>query len=173
MAADAASRAIDQATGRQFGSATQTRTYRPRWHRNGWYVDTEDIMSVTSVANHDSTAITDFILTPRNAVPNGRPYTGIEFHGGTPFAWYGGYPVNHHHSVITVTGEFGWTAVPEAIKLATQIAAGRLYERRNSPGGVLTQRDIDDTSYHWASSAELDADVLATIRPYVRVWAAA
>ncbi|ORA38701.1 hypothetical protein [Mycobacterium aquaticum] len=130
-------------------------------------------MSVTSVANHDSTAITDFILTPRNAVPNGRPYTGIEFHGGTPFAWYGGYPVNHHHSVITVTGEFGWPEVPEPIKLATQIHASRLYARRDTAAGPLIQKDVDDVSYKWGTATDLDADVESTIRPFRRIWAAA
>lgn len=168
---EAASRAIDQATGRQFGSATQTRTYRPRWARNCWYVNTDDIVTLSAVENHDGTEITDYVLTPRNAVPNGKPYTGIEFHSA-PFGWYAGYPVNHHHSVITLTGVFGWPEIPDAITLATQIQAARLYARRDSISGPLSSEKVDDVAYGYGSLTELDSDVLTVVAPYRRHWVA-
>jgi hypothetical protein len=179
---EAASRAIDQACGRQFGlTDSQSRTYQPKWHRDRWHVDIDDVMGAITVetVTHDGTVIdtiTDYLLTPRNAVPNGKPYTGLEFHGNVSFGGWSGYAwgyTPHHHHAVKVTGQFGWLEIPEAIKLATQIQAGRLYERRDTPAGQLIRKDVDDTKLMWGAATELDADVLATVRPYIRHWAAA
>lgn len=186
---EAASRAIDQATGRQFGSASQSREYMPDWKRGRAYVKTHDMAGVpTLVETLDSNGnvvdtITNFVVTPRNAVQDGQPYTGLEY-GGFGGDWYGGYSwygygygyCYPHPSprLVRVTAEFGWAAIPDPIKLATLMQAARWNERREYVGGPLTAQKVDDLEYKWAAtgSRELDPDVAAIVAPFRKVWAA-
>lgn len=178
MPLETASRAVDRETGRQFGSATQTREYEARWHRDRWYLDVDDLIEPTTVETirEGGTVIqeiTDYVLTPRNAVPNGKPYRGIEmrsFSGSSwwPYGWHCEYPAKR---LVRVTGEFGWESVPDAIVQATLIQAGRFLQRRTSPLPLQVQQ-IDDIRYQWGSSRELDPDIAASVGPYVRRWGA-
>ncbi|MDF3336002.1 hypothetical protein P3H80_01135 [Mycolicibacterium septicum] len=38
--------------------------------------------------------------------------------------------------------------------------------------GPLVEREIDDVRDKWGTATELDADVLRSIRPYVKLWVA-
>lgn len=75
---------------------------------------------------------------------------------------------------MRVSPWWGWTNVPSAIKYAILVQAARFYERRQNVGGALTSQQVDDVSVGWAASAnqDLDADVLTSIAPYRRLWAA-
>lgn len=181
---EAASRAIDQATGRQFGSATQTREFTPDYWQGRTYVKTTDLAAVpTLVETLDSNGtvidtITSFVVTPRNAVPDGRPYEGIEYGGFGGYSWYGyGYGNCYPHPsprLVRVTAEFGWPEIPDPIKLATLMQAARWNQRREYVEGPLTKQKVDDLEYGWAAtgSRELDADVAAIVAPFRRHWAA-
>ncbi|SHU12679.1 Uncharacterised protein [Mycobacteroides abscessus subsp. abscessus] len=178
---EAASRAIDKATGRQFGlTDSQTREYTPRWDRGRTVVDTDDMAAVPTLVEtlaSDGTVVdtvTNFVVTPRNAERNGKPYTAIEY-GGMGGDWWYGYGYGNcypHPSVRTVrvTAEFGWGAIPNAIVQATLIQAGRFLQRRTSPMPLQMQQ-IDDIRYQWGAG-ELDADIAASLGPYVRHWGA-
>lgn len=97
----------------------------------------------------------EFTPLPRNAPANGRPWTRLEVAG---------------RGEVAVTGEFGWPEVPDAIKLATLIQAGRFYGRRVSVGGPLSGERIDDVAYTYGTTTELDADVAVSIADYIRSW---
>lgn len=175
---EAASRAVDHAANRQFGSTTATLEFMPVFHKGRWFAETEDLQSVTGVAlvHNDGTVIqdiTDYILTPRNAALNNRPYTWVEWRGmGSPSYWYeygwGYYPHPAQHPV-QVTGQFGWAAVPQPIQLATRIQAGRFYERQTTVMPLNSQR-IDDVSYSFTQN--LDPDIETSIAPFRRQWGA-
>jgi hypothetical protein len=184
LATEAASRAIDKATGRQFGSADgpTARWYHPERarHEHRYFgvpryrnlrhphgVDIDDLMSVDGLevlvdVGGAYQAVTDYDLTPLNGAANGRPWTRLET--STPL-----------YGRIQITATWGWTAVPDAVKLAALIQAGRFYERALTPGGQLTNKRVDDVELGWsvAGTADLDADVLASVAPYRRLWAVA
>ncbi|MFN6550663.1 hypothetical protein ACP6C7_18840 [Mycolicibacterium septicum] len=172
LAIEAASRAIDQACGRQFGvvDEPEPRFYEPQWHRNHWYLDVDDLMTDESLAIETvdiSGAVVNTlsgVLTPRNAAPVGKPWRRIELAPGSPV----------RGDFVRVTAKWGWTNVPGAIILATKIQAGRWYARRENVGGPLTLHEVDDVRYGWAAgqNTDLDSDVLASIAPYRKLWVA-
>jgi hypothetical protein len=167
LSIEAASRAIDQATGRQFGqsAAPEIRYFPAEYDRKRglWHADVDDVSTTVGlVVEIDDAAVESYFLAPVNAASKGRPYTAIEFLPHQSF------------QRLAVTARWGWAAVPDSIKLGCLIQAGRLFERRDSPGGPLIGRKVDDVDYRWGNaSIELDADVLTSIAPYRRVWAAA
>ncbi len=179
---EAASRAIDQATNRQFGqTAGQTRSYIPKWHLDRWYVDNLDDMPGQPAAVNivdDSGAVlqpvTAWVMTPRNAPNNNRPFEGMEFYGvGVGDYGYGGYGFGFPYPLpvrrlVQVTGVFGWSAIPQPIQLATQIQAARFYERQSTVMPLTSQR-VDDVAY---SFSQLDPDIEASIAPFRRQWGA-
>jgi hypothetical protein len=186
-AIEAASRAIDQAAGRQFGSAVATRRFRPEdrgehhrhifgpWEYPWWYgghrrhrthLDIDDLASADSlevlheVFGGGLQALTEFELLPLNAEPNGRPMTSLETH-------------HFLHGIVQITGTWGWVAVPDTIRQATMIQAGRIVGRREFPDSPPLDKQVDDVRLKWAPrSTELDPDVCAMIAAYRRLWTA-
>jgi Phage gp6-like head-tail connector protein len=146
LAVEAASRSVDEITGRYFWQGTDTRTYVPQ---NIYGQQLDDIVSVTSfmtdstgsgVYDQTWTLGTDYQLTvsPQqyNAGAKGEawPYTGFNILGPKfiPYVW----PWSHQNR-IQVTGVFGWPAVPLAVKQASLIAAADLFKRKDAFFGVL------------------------------------
>ena len=170
---EAASRAIDKATGRQFGrvGSPQTRRFTPTWFKDRWIIDVDDLMDddLTIEVDNDQDGIaeaeiTAYTLTPVNAAPQGRPWTSVEILPVSAVK-----PNGLPHSVH-VTATWGWTTVPREIRLACLIHAARLYERRNNIGGPLNRKRVDDVELGWATDT-LDADVMAIVAPFRRWWA--
>jgi hypothetical protein len=164
LACETASRAIDHATGRQFGvlSTAEARWYPAECRAGQWSADIDDLMTTTGLTVETATGdpVTEYRLTPRNAAPLGRPWTRLELFTRAPDG-------------VKVTARWGWTAVPEPVKLATLIQAARLYERRRNVAGPLTSERVDDVSYSYhGGAADLDADADAIIAPYRKLWAA-
>lgn len=178
LACDSASRAIDQNCSRQFGllSSSEFRWYTATFIRDRWIIPIDDLMTEASLTievdnDGDGTPeaeITEYRLTPVNSAAIGRPWTAIEVLPSSTVK-----PNGMRHSV-RISARWGWTNVPNAVKLATLMQAARLYERRNNVAGQLTGKEVDDVRYTWGASAavELDPDVLAAIAPYRRLWAA-
>lgn len=140
---EAASRALDGATGRRFyldPDATSVRIYTPdSFHQ----LEINDLVALTSVKvdrtgdgifEETWTLGTDFILEPINVDQEAKPWERIVTRR-LRNRWF---PVYIEQSV-QVTGQFGWPVVPADIKAATRILATKLVKRvREAPFGVVT-----------------------------------
>lgn len=170
LALTAASRAVDEATDRQFGVLTvaAARYYQPIWSavHGRWMAHIDDLQTITSlVVKSDlgrdgvyETTITDFRLWPVNAAGDGFPWTEMVF--GT------GASVSPDPGSLEVTALWGWTAVPDTVKDATLLQASRFYKRRDSPYGVAGSPDMGN---ELRLLAKVDPDVAVMLRPY-RAW---
>jgi hypothetical protein len=142
---EAASRLIDGYTMRSFYNAgTAVRYFAPD---NAIYLPIDDAISISEVATSsdiDSTydviwATTDYQKEPLNGRVDGLggwPTTGIRAIDNYDFY------VNNGQALARVTGVWGWSAVPIAIKQATIIQASRIFKRLDSPLGVLSSPDM-------------------------------
>ena len=143
MAISAASRGIDEYTGRRFDSdvtgATITRYYSPQEPQ---YLSIDDLVTAATVAS-DLTgtgvfdtiwvANRDYVLAPLNAAADGWPYEQIRPHPASAQR-FPAWPRS-----VAVTGQWGWpTAIPDNVREATTILAIRLLKRaREAPFGVV------------------------------------
>ncbi len=115
-----------------------------------------DLVSAASVTQN-GTAVTAYRLEPRNVSgPETRPYTSIRLTSGTftesrPDAL----------SEVTVTGVWGWPAVPAAVKQACRLQVARMFKRADSPLGVAGFGEFGVIRI-----TTLDPDVRALLQPY-------
>jgi len=119
-------------------TSSQTRYYTAtRWD----FVLTDPIVTVTALAtdingtgNYTQTWSTnDYVLAPRNASLDSRPYTEIDV---TPFST-GTLNFPTSYLGVKVTGTFGWPSVPAAVKQASLIQAGAIWASRTAPFGAI------------------------------------
>lgn len=156
----AASRSIDNATGRQFGQvgAAIDRFYTPVYDRDerAYFAEIDDIQDVTGLTVQDENGNDlTYKLLPRNAPADGEPYTRMRVAVGDE---------------ITVHALFGWSAVPDVVPAALLMQANRLAARRDSPFGIAGS---PSEGSELRLLARLDPDVELTLRPVVRKWWAA
>ena len=175
LAIAAASRAIDQATGRQFGllDTSAARYFTARWDSREcqWVVPCDDLMTTTDLSVAVDTVgegdydqvLTGVVPCPRNAVGTGRPWTELRVARGLSVQPAG------IADGVRVTARWGWSSVPDAIKQATLLQASRLLSRRDSPYGIAGSAELGS---EMRLLARLDADVAVAVRPYRRVWGA-
>ncbi len=160
LVCDAASRAVDRATGRQFGvTEPEERTYQAEHFRGRTLVNIDDLMTTDDLLIEvDGTEVTDFTLCPPNASQKGKPWTHLTIPGAV-------------HGWVVITARWG-QPTPEAIKMACLIQAGRWYDRRTNPAGSLTTKRVDVVEYQWSAAQpqDLDPDVLASIAPFRKLW---
>lgn len=171
LAIESASREIDGYCERVFYSTTGTRVYAPT---NVYTLTTDDIVSVTTLKSssngvtYDTTWTTsDYQLEPLNGVAGGlvTPYTRIRAVGNYLLpAWATGTIYNLEAS-MQVTGVFGWSAVPTAIRQATVILAMRIFKRLDAPLGMITN-DMGSMRV-----GRFDPDVEALVAPFRKVSA--
>jgi hypothetical protein len=146
LAAESASREIDQICGRYFWQAADTRVYMPD---SIYRQTTDDIVSVTSLKvdfDGDGTYETTWTqnvdyrleagIGQYNTTAKGEPwpytgYTVLQASKPIPFVWPWSNPTR-----IQIQGVFGWPAVPSAVKQATLIMASDLLRRKDAPFGV-------------------------------------
>ena len=137
-AVNAASRAIDQATGRFFFSTDETRYYTPEY--NAKAIDIADLHTLTSLEVDIGgsgtyttwTSESDFWLTPDNAALNGYPWTQVRLRTQKQYAW----PCWHRS--VKITGSFGWSEIPSAVRqYAMFLALKLLYRTRHAPFGIV------------------------------------
>lgn len=115
-----------------------------------------DLVSASAVTE-DGVTITAYRLEPRNTSgPETRPYTSIRRTSGT---WSESTPEDL--SEVTVTGVWGWPAVPSAVKQACRIQASRMFKRADSPLGVAGFGEFGVVRV-----STLDPDVKALLEPY-------
>lgn len=147
LAVQAASRSIDELTGRYFwrSASSEVRTYIPT---SIYDQKLDDLVSVTSVmVDYDGDGIYETTWTENvefqlyayqgnyntTALGEQWPYTGFNIVGPQfiPIVW----PWSHLNRV-QVTGVFGWPAVPSSIKQATLLAAADLFRQKDAPFGI-------------------------------------
>lgn len=170
LAIDAASRAVDRACNRQFGSVTpvQARKYTAEWDRRRcrWVISVDDLMDATGLTvTVEAGAVTPTVLQPVNAPQTGRPWTRLVVDPDSAVK-----PTGREEDEVTVTALWGWTVVPDTIKQATLLQASRIFTRRNAPFGVAGSPEMGS---ELRLLAKVDPDVEVAVRPYVRWWAAA
>jgi len=170
MLLDAASRAVEDFTGRQFNKTTTAseRHYRAVDPRR---VPVDDFHTTTDLAvKVDGTAwdATDFESSPYDGVYKGR--------SGWPFfdllAVNRIWPGPTRRATVAVTAQWGWAAVPEAIQQATLEVAKVTYIS-GSGSGVVQSLAVEDYRVSYASP-QLGTGMkvppeLVTAAPYRRV----
>jgi len=162
----AASGAVEQQTGRRFDkdSSDSSRQFVPL---SPGLVSFDDLVSFTSLSAQGSTWVkdSDFYLEPINAAAESRPYTAARAIG-RQFLWTQreldpSFP--NWDGRVTVTGTYGWPAVPPEINEATRILTIRLLRRvREATFGVVSL-GLEGTA---ARIASVDPDVRLLLQPY-------
>lgn len=140
---DTASSQVDEHCDRSFTPADAPSPRRYDTLDDGRYVFVDDFVGSATVNGIEATA---YPLNPQR----GRPYTALKGAFG-------------RHQIIEVVAAWGWPETPEAIVTATLMLAARLWDRRQSPGGVLGTSDIGVIRV-----TGTDRDVEALLAPYVR-----
>lgn len=168
LSIESASRQIDSHCERVFYQTIgATRVFTP----SDWdYVEIDDLYSLTSLktstdadGSFDQTwsSPTDYQLEPLNGRAGGiiSPATGIRAIGDLVF------PNNGAEATVQVVGNFGWSAVPTEIKMATLILGGRLWKRFDSVLGVAGfGPDLGIVRV-----SRFDPDIAALTDPYKRI----
>ena len=177
LSIESASREIDSYTERVFyqtGSegTPVARVYVPQ---DLYVVETDDIISVTTLktdSNGDGTFDTtfdasDFQLEPLNGLAGGidTPFTRIRAIGTYLWPVYEPRNVDANQASVQVTGVFGFSSVPTAVRQACILSALRQYKRYESPTGVLGFSDLGAVRV----GTKLDPDVERMIQPYRKV----
>lgn len=180
LALESASRMVDEYTMRYFYNAgTATRVFVPN-HNDMVAID--DAVSISSIAvstlmnkTYDQVwSAADYQLEPLNGVVDGLsgwPITRIravgtyEFPDGNTRYRYEGRYGQEEIATVQVTGVWGWSAVPTAVKQATIIQAMRIFKRLDSPLGVISS---PDTGYFRVSN-RIDPDVAMLLNSYRKI----
>jgi hypothetical protein len=175
LSIEAASREIDSYTERVFYSTGATAIARVYVPQDRFVVETDDIISVTSVksdSNGDGVfdviwESTDFQLEPLNGRAGGidTPFTRVRAVGQYLWPVYEPRNVDANQASVEITGVFGFETIPTAIRQATILSALRQYKRYESPTGVLGFSDIGAVRV----GTKLDPDVERLIQAYRKV----
>lgn len=165
-AISAASRAIDDYTGRQFGQGTAavSRVYTAQVGIGTRIIVIDDLMELSGLvvkANTEeggsySQTLSTYSLGPVNALADGKPYTSIR---ATDFPlWADG---------VQVTAQWGWDAVPSQVEQACLLQALRFFMRRGAPFGVAGS---PGQGSELRLLNRLDPDVQLLLDPLRRLW---
>jgi hypothetical protein len=145
-------------------TSSQTRYYTAQRFD---FVLTDPIVTVTALAtdidgtgNYTQTwSANDYVLAPRNAALDSRPYTEIDT---SPFSnAVLNFPTGYLE--VKVTGTFGWPSVPAAVKQAALIQAGAIWSSRTAPFGVIGSQDLGGVL---RMSAALHPEARVLLEPY-------
>jgi hypothetical protein len=159
----AASRAVDNHCGRQFGKV-DFQVARIYEHPSACYtfviddlMDTNDITVSTDLADDQTyaTAITDFRLYPLNAPADGEPYMKLRIGDGVSYG------------PVRIFAWWGWQEVPADVRYATMIQASRFFKRKDAPFGILGSPEMGS---ELRLLAKVDADVAVLLSGRRRLW---
>jgi len=137
LAVESASRMVDSYTQRYFFNAgTATRLFVPQ---DSYVTEIDDSISISVLQTSDGDtfgttwAAKDYQLEPLNGNVDGltgHPATRIRAVDDFLFTVLDG------EATVRITGVWGWSAVPIAVKQATVIQAARIFKRNDSPLGI-------------------------------------
>lgn len=170
VSVESASREIDGFCERVFYSTTETRLYIPE---NPFLVETDDIETLTTLRtapDGEEFSVTwtdsDLQLEPLNGVAGGltTPFTRIRAIGDYLFPVWDPRNVNAHEATVQVTGTFGFSTTPTAIKQATILLAMRLFKRFDAPLGAVGFGDIGVVRV-----SRIDPDIESLLAPWRKV----
>jgi len=162
---EAASRQIDGYCERVFYNSDEEVRYFAA--RNSYEVEIDDLSSLTTLetapngrAFDQTWTSVEYQLEPLNGKASGitQPFTLIRAIDDLLFPTIGG------EALVKITGTFGWSSVPVAVKQAALMGAGRLYKRYDSPLGVLGFGELGI-----ARVSRIDHDIAALLQPYRRM----
>ena len=164
--AKAISNGIESYCHRQFNDAGSA-TARVFYPDSTSHVVVDDFSTITGLLVKTGTAfgttLTDYTLEPLNGVQHGRagfPYRTIRLHAGSFTSSSVGRPT------VQVTARWGWTAVPDDIKIAALMQGARKFKRRYSPTGLQTIGTGDMAFTAFVSRIE-DPDVKELLHDFV------
>jgi hypothetical protein len=157
---EAASRAIDSFTGRQFYATSATRYFSAE---DADCLFIPDLLTVTTLktdGDGDRTFETTWATTDYDLLPfNDSPKTRIEL------APNGNNTFPTHAKGVEIVGSWGYSSTtPDMINEACLIQAARLYKRKDAPFGVL---GTPETGV--ARIPRVDMDVMQLIEPFRRI----
>lgn len=163
LAVTGASRAIDDRCNRQFGllAAPAERTYEA-WYdceRGLWVFDVDDFFGDLDSVVIDGTTTTDYTREPINAASEDRPYTSVTIDRAASVV-----PVTPLYRGV-FTKAWGWTAIPDTVKLAARLQGSRFHWRRDSPQGTTGS---PDQGGELRLLTKVDPDVKVMLRDYAR-----
>jgi hypothetical protein len=168
-AINAASRQIDGACDRVFYSQTTSRVYVPE---SSILCEIDDATAITKVETSSGDGFTveipatDYQLEPLNNRSGGQtvPTNRIRATGAFLFPVFSQRSVNLDEATVRVTGTFGFTPVPDAIKQAALLLSIRIFKRLDSPLAVAGFGDMGVVRV-----GRTDPDVMAMLSPFVRM----
>lgn len=146
-AIDAAVEQIDSHCGRSFlqDASAVERTYvcdHPRHLPLPDDISTKTGLVVAIDENDDGTFErtltdgTDFVLLPANAVADGEPFTELQMVGDYDLP-------RKERPTLSVTAQFGWATVPDAVASATSLQAKNLYKATGAGTFGSMQLSVD------------------------------
>lgn len=172
-ALDTASREIEQHTRRIF-TPTSAGTARVFEAEDWWELNFGDFHDLTTLATlatdgsgdgvfETSWAATDYELGPVNAsgYPEARPYETVRAIGSRTFPVPARIGATRRH-LVQVTGTWGWSATPSAIKEACLLLAAEGFKAKDSPFGVAGVADFG------VVRIRDNALIQRKLRPYIR-----
>lgn len=164
LAVESASRLIDAYTQRTFYNAgTATRLFVPQ---DNYVTEIDDLITITKLETGDDFEVTwaakDYQLEPLNGVVD-----GVTGHPATRIRAIDDYlfDLEDGEATVKVTGTWGWSAVPTAVKQATVIQAARIFKRNDSPLGIAGFGDMGAIRV----GVQLDPDVKHLIDNFRKV----
>ena len=165
LAVESASRQIDGHCERVFYNEVETRIFTPS---DSYVCIIDDVASLTTLkTSSDADGVFDitwqtgdYQLEPLNGKSGGlvTPATQIRAVGDYTF------PVDAQDATVQVTGTFGWSAVPTAVRQASILLASRQYKRYDSPLGVTGFGDLGVIRV-----SNIDPDIAKLLEPFMRV----
>lgn len=173
-ALNVASRQIDRFCGRRFweDAADTTRYYTAQSSKllilHGQPEDV-DLTSLTTLkvdpggdGTYETTwtVTTDYVLEPRNATTNSRPYTQVRV------APASGKTFPAVANGVELTGTFGWSAVPDEVQEACLRQASEVFKTVSEAPFGVAQVGFDGSLS--GPSRFLQRDVQLMLRPYMR-----
>jgi hypothetical protein len=170
VAVESASREIDGYTERVFYSATETRVYVPE---SPFVVQTDDIETLTTLKTAPdgeefsvTWAESARQLEPLNGIAGGltTPFTRIRAIGDYLFPIWDPNNVNAHEATVQVTGTFGFSTTPTAVKQACILLSMRLFKRFDAPLGAVGFGDIGVVRV-----SRIDPDIESLLSPWRKV----
>lgn len=171
LCVESASRDIDGTCERVFYSAgSAVREYVPT---DALVCEIDDAYTISTIKTSSdgvtfSTTWTasDYQAEPLNGVVGGvsLPYNRLRAVGSFLFPTFDNIATDYDIASVQVTGQFGFSAVPVAIKQATILLAMRHFKRYDSPLGIAGFSDLGAVRV-----GRVDPDVMALISPFKKV----
>lgn len=155
-----ASRLIDKYTGRHFYLDEGAVRYFDRFDSQTVRIDdlvALDALAVDWLADNtysETWEAQDYILSG----PTNLPYDRITVHATTGRYLFPSTPIN----AIRITGDWGWTAIPDDITMATLLLTTRFWKRKDAPFGIAGSNELGQLR---AITAK-DPDVWEMVKPY-------